>query len=156
MRVTRGNGRKHDRRTFTHRGQHLLDSVKPDLAANIMFYGGEDPADEVVEAITAPTLGVFGEADHIISIPAVYSFRAQLEKCQKNYEIRIFPSMPHGWLNDTMPGRYRQRQAEEAWVLILDFLTRVRNGGYPDNRVRWKMAAEYCTDYDFSKNVRLA
>jgi hypothetical protein len=41
-------------------------------------------------------------------------------------------------------------------VLILDFLTRVFNGGYPDNRVRWKMGAEYSTSYDFSKNVRLA
>jgi carboxymethylenebutenolidase len=135
---------------------HLLNSVKADVAANIIFYGGEDAADDVVEAITAPTLGVYGEADHIISIPDVYAFRNKLEQFRKNYEIRIFPSMPHGWLNDTMPGRYRQRQAEEAWVLILDFLTRVFNGGYPDNRVRWKMAAEYSRNYDFSKNVRLA
>lgn len=135
---------------------HLVNSVRPDVAANIIFYGGTSPSDEVAEAITAPTLGVFGEADHIISIPDIYAFRARLEKFEKNYEIRIFPSMPHGWLNDTMPGRYRQRQAEEAWVLIMDFLSRVFNLGYPEDRVRWKMAAEYSTSYDFSKNVRLA
>jgi carboxymethylenebutenolidase len=121
-----------------------------------MFYGGVDPSDEVVEAITAPTLAVFGEADHIISIPNIYAFRAKLEKFNKNYEIKLFPSMPHGWLNDTMPGRYRQRQADEAWVLILEFLSRVCGNGYPEDRVRWKMAAEYSTSYDFSKNVRLA
>jgi carboxymethylenebutenolidase len=135
---------------------HLLNSVRPDVAANIVFYGGTDPSDGVVKAITAPTLGVFGEADHIISIPTIYAFRAKLEKFEKNYEIKLFPSMQHGWLNDTMPGRYRQRQAEEAWVLIMEFLTRVFNMGYPEDRVRWKMAAEYSTSYDFSKNVRLA
>jgi carboxymethylenebutenolidase len=135
---------------------HLLNSVHPEVAANIVFYGGTSPSDAVVEAITAPTLGVFGEADHIISIKDVYAFRAKLEQFDKNYDIRLFPSMPHGWLNDTMPGRYRQRQAEEAWLLIMDFLSRCFGDGYPAERVRWRMFEEYSRSYDFSKNVRLA
>jgi len=134
---------------------HLLNGVRPDLAANIVFYGGTEADDDVVQALTAPTLGVFGEADHVISIDQVRGFRARLEKHKKNYEIELFPGMPHGWLNDTMPGRYRQREAEEAWGLIMSFLERVYSGGYPPDRVRWRMAAQYSRDYDFSKNVRL-
>ena len=33
---------------------HLVNKIRPDVAANIIFYGGTDPSDEVVEAITAP------------------------------------------------------------------------------------------------------
>jgi carboxymethylenebutenolidase len=135
---------------------HLVNSVRSDVAANIIFYGGTKPKDEVVAALTAPTLGVFGEADHTISIQDVYAFRAKLEEHKKNYEIKLFPDMPHGWLNDTMPGRYRQKEAEQAWKLLLEFLDRVNSGGYPSDRVRWRMWAQYSRDYDFSKNVRLA
>lgn len=135
---------------------HLLNSVRPDVAANIVFYGGTDPSDDVVEALTAPTLAVFGEADHVIAIKEIYAFRAKLERFEKNYDIRLFPAMPHGWLNDTMPGRYRQRQAEEAWLVIMEFLSRAFAAGYPEERVRWRMFGEYSRSYDFSKNVRLA
>jgi carboxymethylenebutenolidase len=135
---------------------HLVNSVRPDVAANIIFYGGTRPRDDVVQALTAPTLGVFGEADHTISIADVYAFRARLEEHRKNYEIKLFPEMPHGWLNDTMPGRYRQMEAEEAWVLLMAFLDRVFSGGFPPDRVRWRIAAQYSRDYDFTKNVRLA
>ncbi len=135
---------------------HLLNRVRPDLAANIVFYGGTRARDEVIEAITAPTLGVFGEADHTISLDDVHEFRTMLERYKKNYEIKLYPGMPHGWLNDTMPGRYRQREAEAAWKLIMRFLDRVYAGGYPPDRVRWRMTGQYSRSYDFSKNVRLA
>ena len=134
----------------------LLNSVRPNLAANIVFYGGTKPSDAVLEAVTAPTLGVFGEKDHVISIPDVYGFRAKLEQHRKNYDFKLFPDMPHGWLNDTMPGRYRQPQAEEAWQYMLAFLERVFAGGYPADRVRWRMLSEWAPDYDYSKNVRVA
>ncbi len=135
---------------------HLLNSVRPDLAANIVFYGGTGATDEVIQAVTAPTLGVFGEADHTIALEDVRAFRARLEKHRKNYELRLFPGMPHGWLNDTMPGRYRQKEAEEAWRVIMRFLEQVYSGGYPPDRVRWRASAQYARDYDFAKNVRLA
>ena len=134
---------------------HLLNSVRPDIAANIVFYGGTQANDEVIGALTAPTLGVFGEGDHVISIDDVRRFRAQLERHKKNYDFRLFPGMPHGWLNDTMPGRYRQKEAEAAWKVVLSFLERVYAGGYPSDRVRWSMAGQYARDYDFAKNIRL-
>src|SRR5262249_54519304 len=107
-------------------------------------------------SLTAPTLGIFGEADHTIAIKDVYSFRSKLEAAHKNYDFKLFRAMPHGWLNDTMPGRYRQQEAEEAWKYMMGFLDRVFAGAFPSDRARWRMAADWGRDYDFSKNVRLA
>ena len=134
---------------------HILNAARPDVAANIVFYGGTEVSDAVIAGLSAPTLGVFGEGDHTISISAVQGFRDALERNRKSYQIRLFAAMPHGWLNDTMPGRYRQREADEAWALIITFLSRVFSGGYPDGRVRWQFESESSANYDYSKNVRL-
>ncbi|MSQ27058.1 MAG: dienelactone hydrolase family protein [Dehalococcoidia bacterium] len=134
---------------------HILNAARPDVAANIVFYGGAEVSDEIIGRLTAPTLGVFGEGDHTIPIGAVQGFRDALERNRKSYQIRLFAGMPHGWLNDTMPGRYRQREADEAWALIIRFLERVFSGGYPSDRVRWQFESESSVDYDYSKNVRL-
>jgi len=135
---------------------HLANAIIPDVYANIVFYGGVRPRDDVVAALTAPTLGIFGEADHTIAIKDVYAFRAKLEEHKKSYEFHLFPGMPHGWLNDTMPGRYRQPEAEQAWKVLMRFLDRVNAGGFPQGRVHWQMTAAWSRSYDFTKNVRLA
>src|SRR5262245_10770678 len=60
-----------------------------------------------------------------ISLDAVHKFRGKLERHRKSYEFKVFAEMPHGWLNDTMSGRYRQAQSEAAWAMMIDFLNRV-------------------------------
>ena len=110
--------------------------------------------EEIVARSKAPVLGVFGEGDHGISIDHVLRFRAALEAARRSYHIRIVPGAPHGFLNDTMPGCYRRQQAEAAWGLLMDFLMRVRTGGFPADRVQWTFESDTATDYDFSKNVR--
>ena len=134
---------------------HILNAARSDVAANIVFYGGTEVTDETIGTLTAPTLGVFGEADHTIPISAVHGFRDALERHGKSYEIRLFAGMPHGWLNDTMPGRYRRRESDEAWTLLIRFLERVFSGGYPGGRIIQGFESEYSTDYDYTKNVRL-
>ena len=64
--------------------------------------------------------------------------------------------MPHGWLNDTMPGRYRPEGAEDAWQLMLSFLDKTFGDGWDRTRVTWSFDSNVSPDYDFSKNVRLA
>lgn len=134
----------------------LLNGVRSDVSANIVVYGGTRTPESVIAAGTAPILGIFGEADHTISVEDVDAFRATLQRHNRSYEITLYPGMPHGWLNDTMPGRYRQPEAEQAWSQIISFLERVNGGAYPPKRVRWSWCAEMDADYDFSKNVRLA
>jgi carboxymethylenebutenolidase len=133
----------------------LINSVRTEIKANIVVYGGTRTAESVVAACSAPIVGIFGEGDHTMSIENVDEFRAMLQRLNKNYEIKMYAGMPHGWLNDTMPGRYRQREAEEVWFQIIHFMEKVYAGGYPPDRVRWSWESDISAAYDFSKNVRL-
>jgi carboxymethylenebutenolidase len=133
----------------------LLNSVRSEVAANLIFYGGDRTPEEVIAPCTAPILAVFGEKDHGHSVQMIESFRDTLERLDKSYDIMIIREGPHGFLNDTMPGRYRQAEAEESWAYMIAFMERVYNGGYPANRIRRRYTLDISADYDFSKNVRL-
>ena len=146
----------------------VLNSVRPEIAANVVVYGGAqkgvweqnagrpEPYESILARLTAPMLGIFGEADFLISIDDVARLRRALEKHRKSYEVKMVAGMPHGWMNDTMPGRYRPQETAETWALILDFLERVAAGAFPPDRVRWRFESDIAQDYDFTKNVRLA
>jgi carboxymethylenebutenolidase len=69
--------------------------------------------------------------------------------------MKLIANVPHGWLNDTMPGRYRPKEAEETWRLLLGFLDRTWRGGYPADRVRWSFESDVAIDYDPGRNVRM-
>jgi carboxymethylenebutenolidase len=91
----------------------------------------------------------------MISLDHVRRFRDTLEKHRKTYSIQIYQDAPHGWLNDTMPGRYRRQQAEAAWAAQHAFLQEVFSPTYDRTRVHWRFECHSSTNYDFSKNVRL-
>jgi carboxymethylenebutenolidase len=151
----------------TGRQPVLLAAKRNDIAGAVVLYGavggkewlGNDlrptPIEELISQVNCPVLGVFGEADHIISIDDVVRFRNCLEKARKNCHIRIYPDAPHGWLNDTMPGRYRKEAAKDTWNLMMSFLKKCFAGGWDRERIVCKFENEYSTKYDFSKNVRL-
>jgi carboxymethylenebutenolidase len=138
-----------------------------DVAACVVFYGAaggkEWTTDEfrpvliedLLVKLSCPLLGVFGEADHIISVDDVLRFRAALERNKKSYHIRIYPDVPHGWLNDTMPGRYRKEAARDAWNFLLSYLKKTLGNGARNERATWTFESDFSTNYDFKKNVRL-
>jgi len=134
----------------------LLNSVRDEVAANLIFYGGQRTPEEIIARCNAPILGIWGEDDFIISMDDVCALRNALERHGKSYDFKVFAGGPHGWLNDTMPGRYRQPEAEAAWSHMIAFVERVYADGYPADRVRRRYEADLATDYDFSKKVRLA
>ena len=92
----------------------------------------------------------------MVSVEDVRRLRGVLEENRKSYEFKLFRDMPHGWMNSTMPGRYRPQQSEEAWSLIMDFLNRVFDGDFPKDRVVWRFQSDIAPAYDFSEKVRLA
>jgi carboxymethylenebutenolidase len=110
--------------------------------------------DKLIPKVSCPVLGMFGEKDHIISVDHVRKLRGVLEANAKSYHIEIFGGAPHGWLNDTMPGRYRRAQAEAAWAAQSAFLATAfsADGFGPDVQQTFK--ATISPSYDFSKNVR--
>lgn len=111
--------------------------------------------EEMVAALTCPVLGMFGEKDHGISVDHVRNFRNLLEDHDKVYDIAIYEGAPHGWLNDTMPGRYRKEAADLAWNQLLGFLeTTLSEEGPGGDPITWRFQSVKSRDYDFSKNER--
>jgi carboxymethylenebutenolidase len=146
----------------------VVGSRRRDLACCVVFYGGAQqrdwqvselqpqPMQEMMRRLSAPALFVFGERDHTISLDDVRRTRDALEEGRRSYRMKVFPGMPHGWLNDTMPGRFRPKESEQAWGVLRTFLAEVFTGAWPGTgRVRWEFESASSVDYDFKKNVRL-
>jgi carboxymethylenebutenolidase len=144
----------------------VVGSRRRDLAACVVFYGASQqrdweasalqprPMGEMLRELHAPVLFVFAERDHTISLDNVRRVRDALEAGRRSYRIKVLAGVPHGFLNDTMPGRYRPREAAQAWQVLLAFLAEVF-GGQWNGPVRWEFESMSAPDYDFSKNVRL-
>jgi carboxymethylenebutenolidase len=145
----------------------VVASRRNDVAACVVLYGAAQQRDwqvsdlqprsmeEMMRALGAPALFLFGECDHLISLDDVRRVRDTLESACGSYRMKVFPGMPHGWLNDTMPGRYRPQEAEQAWRLLLEFLADVFSGRWPGGQVRWEFEGASAPDYDFARNKRL-
>jgi carboxymethylenebutenolidase len=149
-------------------GRHpLILAAERPIGAALVWYGAASkrewevtkdqpkPLEEIIAKIDCPVLGVFGEADHIISLDDVRRFRDTLENHKKSYEIHCYKGAPHGWLNDTMPGRYRREQAEAGWAAQRNFLKEVFGPTYDRKALNWKFECGSSRNYDFKKNVRL-
>ncbi|MFB3108928.1 MAG: dienelactone hydrolase family protein [Candidatus Binatia bacterium] len=151
----------------TGRSSLLCAAHRRDVSTCVVIYGavgtrewetnelGPQSISSLVERLTCPLLGIFGEADHIISVDDVLRFRGLLEQYEKTYHIRLYRDAPHGWLNDTMPGRYRKEAAQDAWRLLLEFLGKTLKGQLDGDRVYSTFESDVSTNYDYKKNVRL-
>ena len=153
---------------YCQTGRHpLVYAAKHKIAAAVVWYGAASKREwdvterqpeslaDLIGAIDCPVFAAFGAEDHIISVDDVRRFRNTLEDHKKSYDIHIYAGAPHGWLNDTMPGRYRKPQADAAWAAQQAFLSKVMSGGMKRDIVSWSFESEMSTSYDFSKNVRM-
>ena len=144
----------------------LASAEREDIAAVVMLYGGAQPREfdvgelrqkpyaELIEAGTAPVLGIWGEKDHTMSVEHVRRVRDELEDARRSYEFVMYPDLPHGWLNDTMPGRFRATQARETFELIVSWLNSTMSAE-PAQKVSWRFTSTIAGDYDFASNTRL-
>jgi carboxymethylenebutenolidase len=152
---------------YCQTGRHpLVFAAEVRIAAAIVWYGAASKREwdvnpiqpralnDVIAALPCPVFGAFGSDDHIISLDDVRRFRNALEEHKKSYEMHLYAGAPHGWLNNTMPGRYRKRQADDAWAAQQRFLSEVFASEWRSDAVRWRFDSEVGTNYDFSKNVR--
>jgi carboxymethylenebutenolidase len=152
---------------YCQTGRHPLAlAAEVKIQAAIVWYGAASkrewevnaaqpqPLDEIIGRVDCPVFGAFGSDDHLISVADVGRFRDTLEKHKKSYDMHLYAGAPHGWLNDTMPGRYRKPQADAAWAAQQHFLKQAFAGEWPSTRVRWRFESGFGRDYDFSKNRR--
>jgi carboxymethylenebutenolidase len=145
----------------------LFAALRHEVASIVVAYGGvgrnewapseSHPASvaDFIAKLECPVLGLFGEEDHVVAVEEVSRFRDELERARKSYRIRIYGGAPHGWLNDTMPGRYRPEQAEAAWAELLRFLGETLAGRWDKSKVSWSYESTIAPTYDFANNRRL-
>jgi carboxymethylenebutenolidase len=147
--------------------QPILAAAKRDyLTAAVVLYGAvydadwkphplrPEPIEKLLQEIHCPVTAVFGELDNLIHRDQIVRMFTVLAQAKKSFEIHIYADAPHGFLNDTMPGRYRKAQSDAAWQQITAFLQSVFSGGWKKDRVIWRFDADTSVDYDFTKMKR--
>jgi carboxymethylenebutenolidase len=92
-----------------------------DLDAAVMFYGRVINDDDLLNALEAPLLGLFAEADDSIPVGDVQQFRSRLRALNKDAQVLIYSDVAHAFANPSGTA-YNQTAAEEAWAETLAFL----------------------------------
>ncbi|MFI5455456.1 MAG: dienelactone hydrolase family protein [Isosphaerales bacterium] len=107
----------------------LYAAHNPNLKAGAAWYGRlAGDADELhpkhpldlVAAIKAPVLGLYGEADQGIPVESVEKMRTALKEAGKTAEIVLYPDTPHAFFADYRPS-YRKDKAEDGWKRMLEW-----------------------------------
>jgi carboxymethylenebutenolidase len=91
------------------------------LAATVIFYGSPETDPEVLKALPAPVLGIFGGADNSIPLADVSAFEVALDQAGIPNEITIYENQPHAFVTNMEAIRSGGVQAE-AWTQMLGFL----------------------------------
>ena len=149
--------------------QPMLVAAKRDyLSVAVVLYGAvypddwnshplrPEPIDKILEQISCPIVGIFGELDNLVPRDNVLRMFSVLAQAKKSFDIRIYPDAPHGFFNDTMPGRFRRAQTEAAWKQITSFLNSVFRGECNRERARWRFDGDSSVNYDFTRMKRWA
>lgn len=152
----------------TGRQPLLVSAERKNLSGVVVLYGAiykldwqphplrPEPIDRLLERVSCPVQCIFAELDNLVSLESILRMRNVLETAKKSFDIRIYPDAPHGFLNDTMPGRYRPEEAKAAWRQITSFLNAVFDGSWNRERVVWRFEGDTSPNYDFTKHKRWA
>jgi carboxymethylenebutenolidase len=107
----------------------LYAAHSPRLKAGVAWYGRlvgqateltpQYPID-VVAALKAPVLGLYGGADTGISTESVEQMRTALQTAGNPSQIVLYPDTPHGFNADYRPS-YRKEQAQDGWKRLQEW-----------------------------------
>lgn len=147
--------------------QPILMAAKRDyICAAAVLYGAvydadwksdprrPEPIDKLIEQMKCPMVGVFGELDNLIPLNNIIRMIEVLARAKKSFDVRVYPDAPHGFLNDTMPGRFRPEPARAAWKQITSFLDASFDGKFSKERALWRFESDSSVNYDFTKMKR--
>jgi carboxymethylenebutenolidase len=105
----------------------LYSAHNPNLKAGVAWYGRLiNPPEElrptnpidVVGALKAPVLGLYGAADQGIPVASVEKMRAALKEAKQPAEIVLYPDAGHAFYADYRPS-YRKTEAADGWKRML-------------------------------------
>jgi carboxymethylenebutenolidase len=97
-----------------------LAVADPELAAAVVFYGGQPAADDV-PAIEARLLLHYAGLDERVNA-GIPDFEAALQEAGVDYTLHMYEGANHAFFNDTAEARYDPEAAGLAWERTLAFL----------------------------------
>ena len=97
--------------------------VKPAKTPGVRTAGPTD----LVARISAPVLGLYGEADLGIPVADIKEMEAALKAAGRTAEFVIYPGAPHAFHADYRPS-YRADAAKEAWARCVAWLNKYLKG----------------------------
>lgn len=98
------------------------------VGAAVVFYGMPREL-EIVSAIKAPLLGLYGEEDHGIPVDMVRSMEQKLQEHAVMHEVHIYPGAGHAFFNDSRPHIYQPDAAQDAWERTLGWFRKYLSQG---------------------------
>ena len=99
-------------------------SKNDQVGACVVFYGIHPNVKPDLPNLKAPVLGIYAERDSSTPPAAVRQLENQLKAIGKSVEMHIYPDADHAFFNDTRPGVYNARAAEDAWRRTIEFFAK--------------------------------
>lgn len=99
-------------------------SKNEQVGACVVFYGIHPNVKPDLPNLKAPVLGIYAEKDKSTPAEAVRDLEQQLMALGKSVEMHIYPETDHAFFNDTRPGVYNRRAAEDAWRRTIEFFAK--------------------------------
>ena len=94
---------------------------QPALAAGVVYYGTAPSDPALLDRITTPLLGIFGEDDARVNT-TIQAALPILNKDRKRLDAHMFPGAGHGFLRQQYGREANLNASERAWPLTIKFL----------------------------------
>lgn len=106
---------------FGGRMSLVLGLSRPLDAVCTFYGGGMQQIFGELHKLTAPVLGMFGDADQSIPVGTVEEFDKLLDTVGVEHEIIVYPDSGHAFFRDSDPASYRPVAAADAWERVSTF-----------------------------------
>ena len=93
------------------------------VAAAVVWHGMVRDDDlALVDTANCPTLGLFGDADHLIPVEEVATLEKRLQAAGARPDFHIYPDAPHSFCDETRPESFNAAACTNAWKEVTRFL----------------------------------
>lgn len=99
----------------------LAATVSDRIGATVDFYGIHPNIQPDFSRLSGPILGLFGEADTMVTPAVVQQLVEAIERVGGHIETHTYTKAGHAFFNDTRPEAYNAAAAQDAWQRTLNF-----------------------------------
>ena len=99
-------------------------SFPADIQACGLFYPRIETLDGL-EQLKCPVMVNVGADDEKFVVPIVETLKPMLEKLNKQFEIKIYDSAPHGFHRHTTPRVYKEEAAIDAFRRTVELFRKI-------------------------------